>query len=87
MLFQGKTSEALAKLISLQATEALLVELDKEGNILREEKLQVELVQRADILRVNLSFVSPEDLFYMCICLEVFNKISDSVCMPAYLTL
>lgn len=39
--------------MSLQATEALLVELDKEGNILREEKLQVELVQRGDVLKVG----------------------------------
>lgn len=39
--------------MSLQATEALLVEMDKEGNILREEKLQVELVQRGDVLKVG----------------------------------
>ncbi len=50
--FQGKTSEALAKLMSLQATEATLIELDKEGNLIREERLQVELVQRGDLLRV-----------------------------------
>jgi hypothetical protein len=49
---QGKTSEALAKLMSLQATEAVLVEIDKEGNILREDKIKIELVQRGDILKV-----------------------------------
>jgi P-type Cu+ transporter len=49
---QGKTSEALAKLMSLQATEAVLIELDKEGNIIREDKIKIELVQRGDILKV-----------------------------------
>jgi hypothetical protein len=52
-VLQGKTSEALAKLMSLQATEAVLVEVDKEGNILREDKIKIELVQRGDILKVR----------------------------------
>lgn len=38
--------------MSLQATEATLIEYDKEGNTTREEKLAVELVQRGDLLRV-----------------------------------
>jgi len=38
--------------MSLQATEAVLVELDKEGNIIREDKIKVELVQRGDMLKV-----------------------------------
>ncbi len=40
--------------MSLQATEAVLVDLDKEGNILHEERIRVELVQRGDILKVRL---------------------------------
>ena len=38
--------------MSLQATEATLLEYDKEGNTTREERMKVELVQRGDLLRV-----------------------------------
>ena len=49
---QGKTGEALAKLLSLQPSEALLVTVDKEFNTLSEEHLSIELVHRGDILKV-----------------------------------
>uniref|UniRef100_A0A8C9LKL4 Copper-transporting ATPase 1 n=1 Tax=Piliocolobus tephrosceles TaxID=591936 RepID=A0A8C9LKL4_9PRIM len=49
---QGKTSEALAKLISLQATEATVVTLDSDNILLSEEQVDVELVQRGDIIKV-----------------------------------
>ncbi|XP_006873804.1 PREDICTED: copper-transporting ATPase 1-like isoform X2 [Chrysochloris asiatica] len=49
---QGKTSEALAKLISLQATEATIVTLDSDNIFLSEEQVDVELVQRGDIIKV-----------------------------------
>jgi len=57
VIWQGKTSEALAKLMSLQATDAVLLEMDKEGNILLEDKIKVDLVQRGDMLKVSMLFV------------------------------
>uniref|UniRef100_A0A8C9FLV5 HMA domain-containing protein n=1 Tax=Pavo cristatus TaxID=9049 RepID=A0A8C9FLV5_PAVCR len=49
---KSKTSEALAKLISLQATEATVVTLGPDHSIIREEQVPVELVQRGDIVKV-----------------------------------
>ncbi|NWI51589.1 ATP7B ATPase, partial [Calyptomena viridis] len=49
---KSKTSEALAKLMSLQATEATVVTLGPDHSIVREEQVAVELVQRGDIIKV-----------------------------------
>ncbi|NWV92176.1 ATP7B ATPase, partial [Machaerirhynchus nigripectus] len=49
---KGKTSEALAKLMSLQATEACVVTLGPDHSIVREEQVPVELVQRGDTIKV-----------------------------------
>uniref|UniRef100_A0A8C9TVR1 P-type Cu(+) transporter n=1 Tax=Scleropages formosus TaxID=113540 RepID=A0A8C9TVR1_SCLFO len=49
---QSKTSEALAKLMSLQATDATVVTLGTDNSILSEEQVPVELVQRGDIVKV-----------------------------------
>ncbi|XP_077995940.1 copper-transporting ATPase 2-like [Glandiceps talaboti] len=49
---KGKTSDSLAKLVSLQATDAILVTLGENNKILSEEKVLIDLVQRGDILKV-----------------------------------
>ncbi|XP_057563679.1 copper-transporting ATPase 2 [Hippopotamus amphibius kiboko] len=49
---KSKTSEALAKLMSLQATEATVVTLGEDSLIIREEQVPMELVQRGDIIKV-----------------------------------
>ncbi|OWK00748.1 hypothetical protein Celaphus_00016554 [Cervus elaphus hippelaphus] len=48
----SKTSEALAKLMSLQATEATVVTLGEDNMVIREEQVPMELVQRGDIIKV-----------------------------------
>uniref|UniRef100_A0A8C9IBL2 Copper-transporting ATPase 2 n=1 Tax=Piliocolobus tephrosceles TaxID=591936 RepID=A0A8C9IBL2_9PRIM len=51
-IIESKTSEALAKLMSLQATEATVVTLGEDNVIIREEQVPMELVQRGDIVKV-----------------------------------
>ncbi|XP_049528714.1 copper-transporting ATPase 2-like [Dermacentor silvarum] len=49
---KGKTSAAFAKLIPLQATEAVLGDVDAQVNVTAERNVSVELVQRGDVLMV-----------------------------------
>ncbi|XP_077581919.1 copper-transporting ATPase 2 isoform X2 [Stigmatopora nigra] len=51
-LAKSKTSAALAKLMSLQATDATVVTMGPDHSIISEEQVPVELVQRGDVVKV-----------------------------------
>ncbi|KAI6237312.1 P-type Cu(+) transporter [Aphelenchoides besseyi] len=49
---KGKTSEALSKLMSMQAKVARLVTRGENGEILSENGIDIELVERGDLIKV-----------------------------------
>eukprot|EP01114_Cavostelium_apophysatum_P007114 TRINITY_DN1883_c0_g1_i2.p1 TRINITY_DN1883_c0_g1~~TRINITY_DN1883_c0_g1_i2.p1 ORF type:complete len:1016 (+),score=313.48 TRINITY_DN1883_c0_g1_i2:236-3283(+) len=51
-LAKGKTSEAIQKLMEMQPHTATLVILDENQALVEEKEIEVELVQRGDILKV-----------------------------------
>eukprot|EP00118_Oscarella_pearsei_P028212 m.1691 g.1691 ORF g.1691 m.1691 type:complete len:1191 (+) comp7721_c0_seq2:32-3604(+) len=58
---KGQTSTALATLMTLQATEATLVTLTGKGQIIKEETIDINLVQKGDILKVQPGDKLPAD--------------------------
>eukprot|EP00123_Amoebidium_parasiticum_P010202 comp19952_c0_seq1/m.24292 comp19952_c0_seq1/g.24292 ORF comp19952_c0_seq1/g.24292 comp19952_c0_seq1/m.24292 type:complete len:1066 (-) comp19952_c0_seq1:692-3889(-) len=51
-LTKAKTSEALTKLMQMQATTAVLLEMDQSGQVKSEKTIPIEMVQVGDILKV-----------------------------------
>ncbi|XP_040986891.1 probable copper-transporting ATPase HMA5 isoform X2 [Juglans microcarpa x Juglans regia] len=52
VLAKGKTSEAIAKLMDLAPETATLLTLDDEGNVMSEEEIDSQLIQKNDVIKV-----------------------------------
>lgn len=58
---QGKTSEALSKLLSLQPLEGCLVQLNDDGMVVKEEIIDAKLIKKHDLLKVVPGTTIPID--------------------------
>ncbi|XP_073307797.1 probable copper-transporting ATPase HMA5 isoform X2 [Primulina huaijiensis] len=52
VLAKGKTSEAIAKLMDLAPETATLLTLDSKGNVLKEQEIEGQLVQKNDVVKI-----------------------------------
>ena len=60
--------------MKLQPTKATLVRMDREGNVVKEEIVEVTMVTRGDILRVRLHKISIQSSYLHAICTRFINK-------------
>ncbi|BFI30561.1 P-type Cu+ transporter [Marchantia polymorpha subsp. ruderalis] len=58
---KGKTSEAIGKLLELAPTTAILLTVDSEGRPLTEREIDVQLIHKGDILKVQPGSKVPAD--------------------------
>lgn len=58
---KGQTSEAIKKLMNLQAKSAFLLEFDDDGKITSEKEIPMELIQKGDILKIYPGGKIPTD--------------------------
>ncbi|TMW93039.1 hypothetical protein EJD97_012272 [Solanum chilense] len=52
VLAKGKTSEAIAKLMNLTPETASLLQLDDEGDVVKEEEIDSQLIQKNDVIKI-----------------------------------
>lgn len=51
---KGKTSEAISELMNLAPVTATLLTIDEQNNVLQEQEISSQLIQRKDIIKVSL---------------------------------